>query len=98
MSRLLVFDIDRPSHGEAIDIARQIFATLVLKLGITFDPMLADNVVSDVVSVSPRVCKTRLQAAIGIAIADGKRAVDLSAWRSTDTAKAEVQPMKMGFV
>jgi hypothetical protein len=64
-------------------------------LGIEFSPVLPETVLDEVEGLSLRQCKVRIQSAIGIAIADGKRSIDRHSWSITQGNIKCVR--KMGF-
>lgn len=95
LSRVLVFNIELPSPAELRNVAQRILESQVEMLGIEFSPILPEIVLDEVESLSLRQCKVRIQSAIGIAIADGKRAIDRHSWAFTQSNIKCVR--KMGF-
>jgi ATP-dependent Lon protease len=95
LSRVLTFNIELPSPSELRNVANRILESQVQMLGIEFSPVLPETVLDEVEGLSLRQCKVRIQSAIGIAIADGKRSIDRHSWSITQGNIKCVR--KMGF-
>lgn len=95
LSRVLVFEIERPSGQELTTVAHRMLASTIQELDICFEPVIPKEVVKLVSEMGPREFKVRLESAIGVAIGSGRThlaAEDfIGVWQMREKAK-------LGFV
>ena len=96
LSRLLQFDIRAPTPSEQRAIAARIYKDMALRTELEFDEFLCDEILVEAARLGPRVCKVRLNAALGIAFVSGLKRVDVKSWRQTARENGAMKP-KMGF-
>jgi ATP-dependent Lon protease len=95
VSRTLVFHIRRPTSDETVAIAQALIEQKVHELGIRFQMTLPEEVTQKVGEMSPRELGVRIEAAIGTAIADGRRSIEASDWSAF---RNESAARKIGFL
>lgn len=96
LSRLLQFEIRAPTPSEQRAIAARIYKDMTLRTELEFDEFLCDEILVEAARLGPRVCKVRLNAALGIAFVSGLKRVDVESWRQTARETDVIKP-KMGF-
>lgn len=72
LSRVLVFEIQRPDGQELMHIAQRMLASTIQELGIPFEPMIPEEASKLVSGMGARELKVRLESAIGTAIGSGR--------------------------
>jgi ATP-dependent Lon protease len=97
LSRVRTFHIQSPTADEMRAIAQRIYKSLRTKYELNLQPILSRSVLDEVVNLSPREVKTRLEAGIAIAAAEGKRELDLTSWRLT-ACEGSVKKTRMGYL
>ena len=65
-------------------IAQRIFESLLFKYDLELSPVLPATVLNDIPGRGPRELKTRLEAAISIAILANQSQLNLASWRQTN--------------
>lgn len=96
LSRLLQFEIKAPTPSEQRAITARIYKDMALRTELEFDEFLCDEILVEAAILGPRVCRVRLNAALGIAFVSGLKRVDVKSWRQTAREDDAIKP-KMGF-
>jgi DNA polymerase III delta prime subunit len=96
LSRVLTFQIEPLTSCQLRKVSRSIFEDEVDKLGIVFDANLPESVLDQAQGLSLRQCKIRFQSAIGIAIANRKREIDINSWECSNNSI--ISNRKIGFI
>ena len=97
LSRLLQFEIKNPTPSEQRAVAARIYKEMPLRTELEFDECLCEEILVEAARLGPRVCKVRLNTALGIAFVSGLKQIDVESWRQT-AHKPDVTSPKMGFV
>ncbi len=95
MSRVLVFEIQRPSGQELAQIAHRMLESTIRELDIRFESMIPKEAIEMVSKMGPREFKVRLESAIGTAIGSGRSR--LVAEDFVEILRAQ-EKVKLGFV
>lgn len=97
IDRVLVFDIAPPTPEQLQLIAQRMFESVIDSIGLNFNKNLPIDIIYNAIKESPRACKTRLEAAIAIAISKNKNSLDLEIWNLTESGSCKTKP-KIGFI
>lgn len=97
LDRVRTFHIERPSAEGMRKIAQRIFESILFEYDLELSPVLPAAVLDDIPGLGPRELKTRLEAAIAIAILDNQSELNLASWRQTDCGGG-LRARVMGFV
>ena len=96
-SRVCTFHIEVPGEHEVQTIACRIYHSLLVRYQIEFEPSIPPAVLKEIAGLSPRHLKTRLEAALAIALSHGKTSLDIESWMETEIGARKVKP-GMGFI
>jgi len=97
MSRVTPLHIEPPTLQQLKGIAQRIYGGLLSKYELNLEPELPDAVLDDLVHLSPRKAKIRLEAAVALAAVSGSPGLSLSTWRKTQGA-VKTKKAPMGFL
>ena len=97
LDRVRTFEIEPPSAEGMRKIAQRIFESLLFEYDLELSPVLPAAVLDDSPGLGPRKLKTRLEAAIAIAILDNQSELNLASWRQTDCSWL-IKTRSMGFL
>lgn len=98
LSRLTIFHIDPPTFEQSKKIASNMICSIVDRLGVNISLDLPDSVLELAARESPRRCKSRLQIAVALAVAQQKNEVDMMTWKASDISRKRTQSHKIGFI
>lgn len=97
LSRVSTFHIDMPSATQVQAIAQRIYESLLDRYQLGLERRLPALILDEVSGLSPRHLKIRLEAALAVAVSDGKKSLDLESWWQTNIKSGTAKP-RMGFV
>ena len=78
-------------------IAQRIFESILFEYDLELSSVLPAAVLNDTPGLGPRQLKTRLEAAIAIAILNNQTVLNLVSWRQTDCGWT-IKTRLMGFI
>lgn len=96
-SRVQTFLIKPPTEDGMKAIAQRIFESLLDKYNLNFDRVLSEQILDEVIELGPRVSKTRLEAAVAIAVSDDKKMLDFMSWQLTECEET-TKKVPIGFM
>jgi hypothetical protein len=96
LSRLTVFEIERPSADQVRAIMRFMFCDLAEGIRLGMHHELPDEIVESAVHMSPREAKVRMECALAAAVMAGRKHLTMADWPELKTVAQ--QQKRMGFV
>ena len=75
LSRMAVYEVPAPTSAQAAVIVGNLYSRLLEENGWQFDPVLSDDVISKLATVSPREMRKQILDALGSARLSGRTAI-----------------------
>lgn len=75
LSRMAVYEVPAPTSAQAAVIVGNLYSRLIEENGWQFDPVLSDDVISKLATVSPREMRKQILDALGSARLSGRTAI-----------------------
>lgn len=96
LTRLTVFEIERPSADQLRRVVRSMFRDLAegIRLGMHYE--LPDEVVEAALNMSPRESKVRMECALAAAVMAGRKYITLADWPELKTLESKRN--RIGFI
>jgi len=98
LSRLVTYKIELPDTAQQRAVIRRIYADIAKDLDERMSQHLADDVLDDLIKLSPRQAKVLLQLAAAKALSKEKFKLEFSTLASMRQRTCAVSTSKMGFV
>jgi ATPase family associated with various cellular activities (AAA) len=96
LTRLTVFQIEKPSEDQLRGVVRKMFRDLAEGVRLGMHTQLPDEIVEAALQMSPRESKLRMECALAVAVMSDRKFVTLEDWPDFQTVGQ--QRKRMGFV
>lgn len=98
LSRMTVFEISPPGPDEQRLLVLNIFARVIQRLQVEFEPELDARVLDSATDLSAREIRLRLEAAIATALVDGRTRLRISDWTAVCPDPGARNRRRIGFL